>query len=219
MLRVGTALVSAAAVAAIGTGDAGAYVVGKTVTPGMTIFSGSEVCTAGFMVRTESGASGILTAGHCKKADAVRVQTSQDKANRVVVGTFERVTFDKPTLDLAVVTLAKSPRPVRSAILGKTAVAGVLSKEEVQDRKPRLCWQGQRSGYKCSEYKGIEGNRVFLGDAPAKGDSGAPVFAVRSDGSVDAVGIMIGITRDNRGLVELIQPRLSEWKIKLVASR
>lgn len=211
---------SAAVIAstALGAGVAGAYVAATAVTPGVSIFSGNEVCTAGFVVRSASGTPGILTAGHCKKDSTVRVQQAGSKPKRVVIGEFERSTFDKPTLDLGWISLKGSSLPIRSAVLGKKAVAGVLTRDELERTKPRLCWQGQKSGLKCSAYKGLDENRAFVGAAPSPGDSGAPVYAVRRDGSVDAVGILLGTTRDDRGLVELIAPRLTDWDLSLVAS-
>lgn len=216
--RIVTATALAAAATIASTGVAGAYVSATSITPGVSIFSGNEVCTAGFIVRSAAGVPGLLTAGHCKKDRAVRVQQSGAKARRVTVGEFERATFDKATLDLGWISLRGSSLPIRSAVLGRKAVAGVLTRDELERTKPRLCWQGQRSGLKCSAYKGLDENRAFVAAAPSPGDSGAPVYAVRRDGSVDAVGILLGTTRDDRGLVELVAPRLAEWNLSLVAS-
>lgn len=209
-------VVAMTALTGVAGGRAGAFVSTPYLEPGVTIFSGNEYCTAGFVVAGAHGV-GILTAGHCHRQDTVRAQTLSGSGEvvRPQVGTFDRWRFT-PDLDLAVVGVDQSSLPVRPEISGAIPVTGTVSAQDLTAERPRMCLQGQTSGLVCGAYVWSDGRRAKFDVTPRSGDSGGPVFVESAYGaSARAVGELLGTTPDGHALVELIAPRLDAWGLRL----
>jgi hypothetical protein len=194
--------------------------------------SGGISCTAGFMVRTKEGRPGLLVAGHCNGpggAGSVAIHYG-GSYSYPTVGTFTESVFDGngwDDHDIGLIALDDAGAiPLTSNVDGH-AVTGVAGQVEVGDL---VCHLGIRSGAPvCGPVVASDVHKVRFA-APGKcGDSGGPVYIVRSDGTVEAVGVYVGVSNGDESepsceepqrfsIAQLIQPWLGPWELTLVTT-
>jgi hypothetical protein len=210
----------------------------KAIGPGIGIDvsyadgSGGISCTAGFMVRTEDGQPGLLVAGHCNRPGGTGTVAIHYGGiySYPRVGAFTESVFSGngwDDFDIGLITLDNAGAiPLASDVDGH-AVTGVAERVEVGDR---LCHLGIRSGGPvCGPVIASEVNKVRF-EAPGKcGDSGGPVYIVRDDGTVEAVGVFVAVSNGDDSepdctdpqrfsIAQRIQPWLGPWELTLVTT-
>jgi V8-like Glu-specific endopeptidase len=192
-------------------------------------------CTLAFSVRTASGHTGALTAGHClellRGGPSYTVhQTRYGKGNTSDVGdVLGSVTRGESHAggdgDNAFVALAGGSQAEPSVFTGRRATktaATVVGHRSVHDGQSHVCFSGAISGEHCGlVVRGpartitfhqdgrtlrIAHERTAYGSCSARpGDSGAPVY-VRHGSSVWAIGILSGGGTVNGQCVTLFTP-------------
>jgi V8-like Glu-specific endopeptidase len=211
---------------------AGAVVPGAGIYVDYADGSGGMGCTAGFLVHTSTGESGVLTAGHCNRPG---------KPNKVMMnlagilpyaalGTFSRTVSEgvRPEQhDIGLITLDGDNVPQNPAIAASLPVSGVTTKLRIGQQ---LCKFGMSSGETtCGQIVKITDSKVTFSAPGQCGDSGGPVYLRKSDGTASAVGIHIrGGNPDNPkagcsapakfSVAELLQPWLDKWKLSIVTA-
>jgi hypothetical protein len=210
------------AASAIGPGT-GIYVEYASGSSGMG-------CTAGFLVRTSTGQPGFLTAGHCNRpGNPSRVTMNlAGVMPYAMLGTFRRTInegFGDDQHDIGLIMLDGEYVPQTSAIAASLPVSGVTTDLSVGQQ---LCKYGMSTGQEeCGQVLDITGSKVAFAAAGQCGDSGGPVYAVRSDGTASAVGIDIrggnplnpkaGCSAPAKfSVAELVQPWLKKWNLTVV---
>ncbi|MCV7351946.1 endopeptidase [Mycobacterium parmense] len=212
--------------------------VAGAIGPGAGIYvdyedgSGGIACTAGFLVRTSTGRAGVLTAGHCNRpGEASKVTMNlAGILPYATLGTFTETVDDEALTDkhdIGLIMLDGDNIPRTSAIGAALPVSGVASNLELGDQ---LCKFGMTSNAAaCGEVVEVTDSKVvFL--APGKcGDSGGPVYLMRSDGTASAVGIHVrgGDPKNpNAGcsapatfsVAEQLRPWLDKWNLTVVTT-
>ncbi|HTX95298.1 MAG TPA: S1 family peptidase [Mycobacterium sp.] len=206
--------------------------------PGAAIYvdyadgSGGMGCTAGFLVHTNSGQAGILTAGHCNRPgepSKVRINLA-GILPYATLGTFSQTVSEgghSEQHDIGLILLDGENVPQNSAIAASLPVSGVASDLQVGEQ---LCKFGMSSGEAaCGQIMDVtESKVVFL--APGQcGDSGGPVYQLGSDGTASAVGILIrggdpytpnpGCSAPAKfSVAELVRPWLDKWHLTAVTT-
>lgn len=210
------------AASAIGPG-AGIYVEYASGSSGMG-------CTAGFLVRTSTGQRGFLTAGHCNRPGNPSKVTMNLAGIMpyAMLGTFRRTINEgsgDDQHDIGLIMLDGEYVPQTSAIAASLPVSGVTTDLSVGQQ---LCKYGMSTGQEeCGQVLDITGSKVAFAAAGQCGDSGGPVYAVRSDGTASAVGIDIrggnplnpkaGCSAPARfSVAELVEPWLKKWNLTVV---
>jgi hypothetical protein len=210
----------------------------KAIGPGIGIDvsyadgSGGISCTAGFLVHTREGRPGLLAAGHCNRPGrpgtvAIHYGGSYSYPT---VGTFTESVFDGKgwdDYDIGLITLDNAGTIPLTADVDGHAVTGVAERVEVGDL---LCHLGIRSGGPvCGPVVVSEVNKVRFA-APGKcGDSGGPVYILRSDGTAEAAGVYIAVSNGDDtepscnepqrfSIAQLIRPWLGAWELTLVTT-
>jgi hypothetical protein len=206
---------------------------GIGITVEYTDGTGSERCTAGFLVRTRAGRPALLTAGHCNgPGGAGRVVTtdagtgSTETVGAVADSVFQGNAWDDG--DIALIALDNHASiPLTSDIVGGPAVSGVRSTVAVDDQ---LCKVGIGTGKReCGPVVLVRGNKVAFAAPTACGDSGGPVYALQPDGSAAAVGVLVAGTNAEPAapgcagaakfsVAELIEPWLDKWQLSAVTT-
>ncbi|BBZ27720.1 hypothetical protein MMAD_20150 [Mycolicibacterium madagascariense] len=141
----------------------------------------ADTCTAGFLVRGKGGRSGILMADHCDKGGPVTIKLAGTDYTRI--GSFDGALRRG---DIGFVALAPGV-PVSGAIAGVGPVSGATDRIAMGDV---LCKVGLPTGLQCGPVTGITPDTVTFAATTQCGDSGGPVYTVRPDGSLAAVGIL-----------------------------
>ena len=192
--------------------------------------TGGMGCTAGFLVRTNSGQTGVLTAGHCNKVGEASKTSVNVPGNGsyVTVGTFTQSISEGlrgEEHDIGLIMLDSDKVPRTSAVAAKLPVTGVTSQLVLGQE---LCKFGMKTGRpECGQITDITDSKVAFLAASECGDSGGPVYLARSDGTATAVGIHIRggrtddpnagcSTRSNFSVAELMQPWLDAWGLTAV---
>ena len=187
----------------------GAYLVSTTMANNGQPYQ----CTAGFTVRTPSGAPGMLTAGHCDRDpinDTVLQRTPQGDQ---VIGRYVRLDVLPGVRDMGLVDLAGSSVPLVSDVDGMR-VTRVMTADDLRREQPQLCKSGARTGVSCGPITSITDNQVSFRAWDDLGDSGAPVYVRQPDGTVAAVGILFAHSDDVFGRIvhaSLVAPVVSLW--------
>jgi hypothetical protein len=195
--------------------------------------SGGMACTAGFLVRTSAGQAGVLTAGNCNRAGEPSKVTMNLAGilPYTTMGTFTQTVSEgvrNEQHDMGLITLDGDNVPQTSAIAGSLPVSGVATRLRIGQQ---LCKFGMSGGETtCGQIVKVTDSKVtFL--APGRcGDSGGPVYLMKSDGTASAVGIHTrgGNTKDPKAgcsapaefsVAELLQPWLHKWNLTVVTSR
>lgn len=212
------------AASAIGPG-AGIYVEYASGSSGMG-------CTAGFLVRTRTGKSGFLTAGHCNRpGNASKVTMNlAGMLPYAMLGTFSQTVNEgsgNDQHDIGLIMLDGEYVPQTSAIAASLPVSGVTTDLSVGQQ---LCKYGMSTGQEeCGQVLDITGSKVVFAAAGQCGDSGGPVYAVHSDGTATAVGIDVrggnplhpkaGCSAPAKfSVAELVEPWLKKWNLTVVTN-
>lgn len=167
--------------------------------PGVSLLRGfdglkPQLCSIGPAV-----VGGFLTAGHCSTygdSTAPRLagveqfgETSAD-GDKVSLGTS---TPAPDVVDAAVIRTSAAAGQTK--IAGTWPVAGVLTPAGVERLVPKgapVCFDGAASGVVCGERIADRGGLAAFNAVSIDGDSGAPVFAVDSQGRAAVIGILKG---------------------------
>ena len=194
--------------------------------------SGGIGCTAGFMVHTRDGPPGLLVAGHCNRpggSGTVAVHHG-GPYSYPTVGTFTESVFDGDDwndYDIALITLDSPGKIPLSTEVDGRAVAGVADRVEIGEV---LCHFGIRSGGPvCGPVVAGDVNKVRFEASGKCGDSGGPVYRIRGDGSVEAVGIYTAVSSGDESepscevpqrfsIAQLISPWLRAWELRLATT-
>ncbi len=210
----------------------------NAVGPGAGIYveyadgTGGMGCTAGFLVRTSTGAPGVLTAGHCNRpGEASKVTMNLGGVlPYATLGTFSQTVSEgvhNEQHDIGLILLNGGNVPRNPAIGAALPVSGVATNLRTGQE---LCKLGIGTGEAtCGQITEITDSKVvFL--APGQcGDSGGPVYLNEADGTVRAVGILIrGGNPDTPmprcsvpakfSVAELVQPWLDKWRLTAVTA-
>jgi hypothetical protein len=195
--------------------------------------SGGMGCTAGFLVRTSTGETGVLTAGHCNRPG---------KPSKVVMnlggilpyaklGTFVRTVSEGvhgEQHDIGLIVLDGDNVPQSPAIAATLAITGVTTDLSLGQE---LCKFGMSSGEaECGAIFDVTGSKVSFSAGGQCGDSGGPVYLIQNDGTATAVGIDIrgsNPANPNAGclapakfsVAELVQPWLDTWQLTAVTAQ
>lgn len=210
----------------------------KAIGPGIGIDvtfadgSGSVSCTAGFLVRTSEGRSGLLVAGHCNEPGGPGTVAIHHGGiyTYPTVGTFTESIYggnDWNDYDIGLITLDNTGKIPLTSDADGHPVLGLAEKIETGDT---LCHFGIRSGkQECGPVAAIDTNKVrFTADGTC-GDSGGPVYIVRPGGAVEAVAIYVGVSNGDYSepkcnephefsVAQLIGPWLRAWDLTLVTT-
>ena len=195
--------------------------------------SGGMGCTAGFLVRTSTGATGVLTAGHCNRPR---------EPSRVVMnlggilpytklGTFARTVNEgvhDEQHDIGLIVLDGDNVPQSPAVAATLAITGVTSDLSIGQE---LCKFGMSSGEaQCGPVLDLTESKVSFSAGGQCGDSGGPVYLIQNDGTATAVGIDIrgsNPASPNAGclaparfsVAELVQPWLDKWHLTAMTAQ
>jgi V8-like Glu-specific endopeptidase len=191
--------------------------------------TGGMSCTAGFLVRTNTGQTGVLTAGHCNKpGEASRVSINDGSGTYVDIGTFGQDVSEGnrgEAHDIGLIMLDSDKVPRTSAITATVPVVGIATDLRLGQV---LCKFGMKTGKAlCGQITEITESKVAFLAGGECGDSGGPVYLVQSDGTAVAVGIHIRGGRPNDpnpncsvpatfSVAELLQPWLDKWGLTAV---
>jgi hypothetical protein len=199
---------------------------GTEIITGYADRSGDNDCTAGFLVRTSDGRSGLLTAGHCNRPGGQGTAAISYPGADVyrVIGTFTHTVIDHGH-DIGLITLDNTDTfPLWWAVDGHP-VAGVTSTIKPGEQ---LCHFGIYTPTPACGPALTPGSGTVVYKAPSGcGDSGGPVYTTRPDGAVVAVGIHIaGSNGDGSpancghqlkiSIAEIIEPWLDRWGLTVV---
>lgn len=194
--------------------------------------SGGMGCTAGFLVRTGGGRAAILTAGHCNRPGASSKVTMNlgGVLPYTTLGTFSRTINEgvhDEQHDIGLIALDGDNVPQSSAIAASLPVTGVATNLQIGQQ---LCKFGMGSGADaCGQIVEITGSKVVFLASGRCGDSGGPVYTYQSDGTVNAVGILIRggdpyttkagcAARAKFSVAELVRPWLDAWRLTAVTA-
>lgn len=197
--------------------------------------SGGMACTAGFLVHTEDGRTGVLTAGHCNKpGEASKVSMNSGSGPYPTVGTFAQTVSEGARgedHDIGLVMLdsgrGSGQTPQTSAITGSMPVSGVAQELRIGQQLCKFGMKTQR--VECGQITDVTESKVVFLAGSQCGDSGGPVYVIQSDGA-KAVGIHIRGGRANDpnpgcsipatfSVAELVQPWLAQWKLTVVTGQ
>jgi hypothetical protein len=210
----------------------------SAIGPGVGIYveyadgSGGMGCTAGFLVHTSTGLTGVLTAGHCNRPG----QPSKVAMN--LAGILPYTTFGifgqaisegirSEQHDIGLIVLDGETVPETSAIAASLPVSGVASDLQIGQQ---LCKFGMSTSEAiCGQVLNVTDSKVAFTAPGQCGDSGGPVYVVQSDGTASAVGIDIrgfnpgkpdaGCSAPAKfSVAELMQPWLDKWNLTAVTA-
>ncbi|NVN51428.1 S1 family peptidase [Mycolicibacterium hippocampi] len=187
----------------------GAYLVSTSLAGNGQPFQ----CTAGFTVRTPSGAPGMLTAGHCDRDPVNDTVLQRTPTGDRMIGHYVRWEVTPGGRDIGLVDLAGSSVPLVSQVDAMN-VSRVMSADDVRREQPQLCKSGARTGVSCGPVTAVTETQVSFRAWDDLGDSGAPVYARQADGTVAAVGILFAHSDDVFGRIvhaTLVAPVMAEW--------
>jgi hypothetical protein len=194
--------------------------------------SGGMGCTAGFLVRTRTGQTGVLTAGHCNRPG----QPSKVTMNLAGIlpyttfGMFDQTVNEgvrSEQHDIGLIVLDGDTVPQTSAIAASLPVSGVASELQFGQQ---LCKFGMSTSEAiCGQILDVTDSKVVFSAPGQCGDSGGPVYLMRGDGTAGAVGIDIrgfnpgkpdaGCSAPAKfSVAELVQPWLDKWNLSAVTT-
>jgi hypothetical protein len=195
------------------------------ITPGAAIGAydtegqAAAECTLGFLATGTDGGHYVFTAGHCDHGgNAIMPYQAEGSFQRI--GKFamsENGSGRDP--DIATIRLA-TDLPTDTRVLSRRPVTGVTSAVNVGDT---LCFYGMRSGRQCGQVQQSMSSldaRVSFVAVAVRGDSGAPVYRIGTDGNATAVGILDTSDRESGvATATLIEPVLKQWGLTLDTTR
>ncbi|AEF34593.1 conserved hypothetical protein [Mycolicibacter sinensis] len=210
----------------------------KTIGPGIGInvtpTDGSDniSCTTGFLVRTKDDRPALLSAGHCNKPGGPAAVAIRHGGlyKYPVVGTFTETIYDGNDwndFDIGLIDLDRPGKiPLTSEIDGHPVV-GLGERVEIGET---VCHFGIRSGgAMCGPVVAGEENKIRFAATAKCGDSGGPVYRIRPDGAIEAVGIFTAVSNGDYSeptcdgphaysVAQLIKPWLNAWELTLVTA-
>ncbi|ORA78671.1 hypothetical protein BST28_13885 [Mycolicibacter kumamotonensis] len=210
----------------------------KTIGPGIGInvtpTDGSDniSCTTGFLVHTKDNRPALLSAGHCNKPGGPAAVAIRHGGlyKYPVVGTFTETIYDGNDwndFDIGLIDLDRPGKiPVTSEIDGHPVV-GLAERVEIGET---VCHFGIRSGgAMCGPVVAGEENKIRFAATAKCGDSGGPVYKIRPDGAIEAVGIFTAVSNGDYSeptcdgphtysVAQLIKPWLNAWELTLVTA-
>lgn len=195
--------------------------------------SGGMGCTAGFLVRTTTGQTGVLTAGHCNRPGTPNKvwMNLGGILPYATIGTFAKTVSEgvhDEQHDIGLIMLDGDRVPQSSAIAGTLPITGVTGDLAIGQQ---LCKFGMSSGEaECGQILDVTESKVSFAAGGQCGDSGGPVYLMRGDGTATAVGIDIrgsNPASPNAGclapakysVAELVQPWLDRWQLAAVTAQ
>ncbi len=181
----------------------------QAIAPAMTIDIGEKECTLGFLLADSRGKAKGLTARHCgDKGAVVRTTTGAP------VGVVEKVSA--APADIAMISI-RAKDPVYAAVTGEGDVTGIISADTLRATRPVVCKKGSTTELTCGPLVEVaDGYFTFIGEAD-HGDSGAPVYARTTDGSLMAAGILEGTQtgHSDRIMVTSLAPYVAKWRLSI----
>ncbi|OBY31843.1 hypothetical protein [Mycolicibacter kumamotonensis] len=210
----------------------------KTIGPGIGInvtpTDGSDniSCTTGFLVRTKDDRPALLSAGHCNKPGGPAAVAIRHGGlyKYPVVGTFTETIYDGNDwndFDIGLIDLDRPGKiPLTSEIDGHPVV-GLAERVEIGET---VCHFGIRSGgAMCGPVVAGEENKIRFAATAKCGDSGGPVYRIRPDGAIEAIGIFTAVSNGDYSeptcdgphiysVAQLIKPWLNAWELTLVTA-
>lgn len=176
---------------------------GATPRPGVKIGHRSpvtgkvEICTLGPAVRSKTGRTGFLTAGHCAASGAQQYLAPDPYgADAVPFGVVEKA-LDVPGDDSGVIWI-EGPAPAEATLLAGTwPITGVMPVNEIRGLEPgtRICINGAVSGVVCGGFIDADDAWIRYRDIADEGDSGSAVFVVDGAGNATLIGVHSGYPR------------------------
>lgn len=208
-----------------------AEVIGPGIGINVSPADGSDAisCTTGFLVHTKDDRPALLSAGHCNKPGgpgAVAVHHG-GLYKFPVVGTFTETIYDGNNwndFDIGLIDLDHPGKIPLTSELDGHPVVGLADRVEVGDT---VCHFGIRSGGAvCGPVVASEENKIRFAATAKCGDSGGPVYKIRSDGAIEAVGIFTAVSNGDyseptcdgphtHSVAQLIKPWLDAWELTL----
>lgn len=199
-------LLAAAALASAGIASAGPM-------PGIELLDDNSSCTAGFVAQGDDGGYYLLTSGHCDSHDGSQwTDIFETPLGRITAS--ENNGADR---DAAIIRLDPQAGRPNGRIAGRYPVADVLRADQIQVGMT-ICKVGAQTNETCGPVTAVNGNLVETGVFSTIGDSGSPGFVVNPDGTVSAVGILMGGPEDDDSSTDfvLVDPILRQWGLHLV---
>lgn len=199
-------LLAAAALASVGIASAGPM-------PGIELLDDHSSCTAGFVAQGDDGGYYLLTSGHCDSHDGSQwTDIFETPLGRITAS--ENNGADR---DAAIIRLDPQAGRPNGRIAGRYPVADLLRADQIQVGMT-ICKVGAQTNETCGPVTAVNGNLVETGVFSTIGDSGSPGFVVNPDGTVSAVGILMGGPEDDDSSTDfvLVDPILRQWGLHLV---
>ncbi|SPM34364.1 trypsin domain-containing protein, partial [Mycobacterium rhizamassiliense] len=180
--------------------------------PGIQMTDEILKCTAGFAAKGNDGSYYLLTSGHCDSHQDSLWKYEQN----VPLGKISASEEEGDRKDAAVIRLDRTVgKPVGD--VGGRRVRDVWGAAQIQPGTP-FCKLGAITGETCGAIKNIDGEVVEASVYALNGDSGSAGFVKNEDGSVSAVGILMGSLTgdDNTTYYVLVQPLLDRWGLRVL---
>jgi hypothetical protein len=180
--------------------------------PGIQVTDENFKCTAGFAARGSDGGYYLLTSGHCDHHDGSLWKYEQD----VPLGKITVSEEDGNLRDAAGIRLDPDVgKP--AADVGGRRVRDVFSAAQVKVGTP-FCKLGAITGETCGAIKNLDGEVVEASVYALPGDSGSAGFVDNGDGTVSAVGILMGSLEgdNNTTYFVLVRPLLDRWGLRIL---
>lgn len=191
---------------------AGTALAAAPPTPGIQVTDENFKCTAGFAAQGNDGSYYLLTSGHCDHHDGSLWKYEQD----IPLGKITASEEDGDRRDAAAIRLDPDVgKP--AADVGGRRVRDVWSASQIKVGTP-FCKLGAITGETCGAIKNIDGEVVEASVYALPGDSGSAGFVDNGDGTVSAVGILMGSLEgdDNTTYFVLVRPLLGRWGLRIL---
>jgi hypothetical protein len=196
----------------VATVSAGTAQAAAPPTPGIQVTDENFKCTAGFAARGNDGSYYLLTSGHCDHHDGSLWKYEQD----VPLGKITVSEEDGNLRDAAGIRL--DPEVGKPAgDVGGRRVRDVFSAAQIKAGTP-FCKLGAITGETCGAIKNLDGEVVEASVYALPGDSGSAGFVDHGDGTVSAVGILMGSLEgdNNTTYFVLVRPLLDRWGLRIL---
>ena len=196
---------------------AGAALAGPTAqanpAAGMELNDDTGSCTAGFAARGGDGRYYLLTSGHCNAGDGSQWADAGDAPLGRIVAS-ENNGDDR---DGAMILLEPAAGIPSGGVDHRYHIRDVLSGDQLLIGMP-FCKVGARTGETCGTITDVDGNVVVTNLLSLEGDSGSPGFVMNPDGTVSAVGILMGGPDgdDYTTHFVLVDPLLRQWGLQIL---
>lgn len=191
---------------------AGTALAAAPPTPGIPVTDENLKCTAGFAAQGKDGGYYLFTSGHCDHHDGAPWNSEQ----AVPLGKITASEEEGDRRDAAIIRLDPGiGRPAGD--VGGRRVRDVWNAAQVKVGAP-FCKLGAITGETCGAIKNVDGEVVEASVYAQPGDSGSAGFVDNGDGTVTAVGILMGSLEgdDNTTFFVLVQPLLARWGLRIL---